>query len=117
MVFATDGVGWGVIIIVAILSVRRGESFFHTSLDFMDVREHDREVKDKDQWGAWVNNHLPDPKEQRLLQSALNNMNRASSGQNILLTLVIGAGWWLLETAVGAIVEYYVQGNWVNWFK
>ena len=107
----------GMIIIVAILSVRRGESFFRTALDFMDIRQHEREVQDRDERLSWLNKHLPDSSAQRLLQSALNDRYRNSTGQSIRMALLSSLGGWLFLTALEAIFQSYVLVSWEAWVK
>ncbi len=104
------------VVIVAILSLRRGESFFRTSLDFLDPRRRLQAATTADHWRYWVATHLPDPVQQKQLQATLNAMHQSAPGQIILKTLIIGVGWWLLTTAAGAIVELYALGVWAKLF-
>jgi len=107
----------GLIVVVAMLAIRRGESFFRTSLDFLDTRRRLQETKTADHWRYWVATQLPDPAQQKSVQVALNEMHRVAPSQAILRTLVMGVGWWLLTTAVEAIIELYAQRIWEAYYS
>lgn len=66
---------------------------------------------------AWLNARMPDPEEQKALQAALNRAYPPSRKRTLMGLLVFGAGGWLVITALGAIVEYVVQGWVSNWVR
>lgn len=106
----------GVVIVVSLLAIRRGESFFHATLDFLDMRRHTQAAATLDTWKYWVSISLPNPAQQRLVQTALNEMHRPTPGQTFSKTVILGIGWWFLITALEAIVQSYVQIYWTDWF-
>lgn len=55
----------GLIIVIAILAVRRGDSFFRTTLDFLATRRRWQETITADAWRYWIAVHLPDPTQQK----------------------------------------------------
>ncbi|NOK63783.1 MAG: hypothetical protein GFH27_549283n15 [Chloroflexi bacterium AL-W] len=106
-----------ILIIVAIISIRRGESFFQSTLDFIDMKALAKRAKTIDDWRHWLNIRLPDSNEQKELKSVLESMYPQSRGPTILHVSVFMIGSWIILTALGAIIELYVQSWWEALFK
>ncbi|MCE7981590.1 MAG: helix-hairpin-helix domain-containing protein [Caldilinea sp. CFX5] len=104
------------IIVIAILAVRRGDSFFRTTLDFLDTRRRWQETITADAWRYWIAVHLPEPEHQKSMQAALTEMHRPTAGQTLLKTFILGMGYWFLLTVIEAIVELYAQDLWAKLF-
>ncbi len=64
----------------------------------------------KGSWLRWINARLPDPEEQKALKRALDEAYPTSKWRTIAGAIVFGAGSWIVLTALGAIVEWFVQG-------
>lgn len=110
------GLVGGLVIIITIISVRRDESFFRTSLDFLDPRRRIQGISEINQWRYWVSTHLPNPDQQQQVQAALNEMHRPTTSQAAVKLLILGFGWWLLLTTVEAIVQMYALKIWESIF-
>ncbi len=111
-----SGVAGLIIVVIAVVSLRRGESFFHASLDFIDPRIIIRQQATIDDWRAWLNSRLPDPQEQKALKEALVEIYRPSASQTLVRFLVLGVGGWIVLTVIGAIIELYAQDWWQRLF-
>lgn len=114
---ALAGMSGLLIVIVSVLSIRRGETFFRTSLDFLDSRRDAQRDATMDHWRYWASINLPDPAQQRMLQAALNDMHRVGRERTVLKALIFGAGWWLIITALEAIFQQCVLILWSWLFK
>lgn len=104
------------LITVAIVALRRGDSFFLASLDMFHPQRRTQRIDTLDRWRYWLNTYLPLPANQRDVQTLLNDIYRPQTGRLVLLGAL---GWWLLGTAVGAIVQFHIQGWWqllLAWF-
>lgn len=106
-----------IVVIISFVSIRRGETFFSASLDFIDPRTIAKHKTTTDDWRMWINSHLPDPEEQKALKKALDIIYQTSPTQTMLQVLVLSIGGWLVLTALDAIVQLYVQQWWTNLFK
>lgn len=115
-VLVLSGIAGVIIVMVSITAVRRGESFFRASLDFVDFRSRARSAGEMNNWRYWVSIYLPDPEQQKLAREALNEMHRPAPGQTLLKTMILGFGWWLLITVTEAIIELYAQDIWTEVF-
>lgn len=107
----------GIVVIISFISIRRGETFFCASLDFIDPRIIAKHNTTIDDWRMWINSHLPDPEEQKALKKALDIIYQTSPTQTLLQFLVLSIGGWLVLTALDAIVQLYVQQWWTSLFK
>jgi competence ComEA-like helix-hairpin-helix protein len=105
------------VVIIATVSIRRGESFFQASLDFIDPRVLTRKQMSTDNWRTWLNANAPGSERQKALRDALNEIYRPSPTQTFLRVFVLGIGGWLVLTAISAIIELYVQNWWEGLFK
>lgn len=85
--------------------IRTGESFFDTNLLDSNVVK----TINLSTWQTWLNTRLPDIAEQRALKKALDETYRPSRARSLTGLLVVGAGGWLLLTALSAIVQWVID--------
>ncbi len=78
-----------------------------------------RRRDDKRHWLRWIATRLPDPEEQKALKRALDEAYPPSKWRTIAGAIVVGAGSRMVLTALGAIVEWFVQGwlGQIPWLK
>lgn len=107
----------GIVVIIAFVSIRRGETFFNASLDFIDSRTIAKHKTTTDDWRMWINSRLPDPEQQKALKKSLDIIYQSSPTQTWAQILVLGIGGWIILTALDAIIQLYVQQWWTNLFK
>lgn len=100
------------VVLIAVVSIRRGESFLHASLDFVDPGALARQKNTVDAWRRWLNVRLPDPVQQRELKDALEDIYRPSPVQTFARVLILNVGGWVVVAAIGAIIELYIQDWW-----
>lgn len=61
-------------------------------------------------WMRWLNEHIPNVEEQKDLQKALAKTYPPSKTKTFIGLVIIGLGGWLAVVALGAIIEWFVQG-------
>jgi len=106
-----------IVVVVALISIRRGESFFAASLDFIDPKTIARHKTTTDDWRMWINSRLPDPEQQKALKKALDSTYQSSPTQSLMQILILGIGGWIVLATLDAIIELYVQDWWKSLFK
>lgn len=104
-----------IILIIAVVGIWRGDSFFQASLDFLDPVPVLRRPTSQ-AWIAWVDKYLPDPEDQQTLKRVLQEMNPPSHIRALMNFIFVGLGLWLLQQVAGAIIEMYVQDRLRNLF-
>jgi len=108
----------GVLLVaMALDAIRHGESFFHASLDFIDSGVLARQEETADAWKTRPNERSPEYEQQRELNGILEAIHRLSLVNAFGRVVIFGVGVWLVQTAIEAIIELYVQGLWKSLFE
>lgn len=91
-------------------AIRNGTSVLSVVAGEILPAPNDRQQANTSAWMTWLNNRLPDPEQQKELQQALEQAYPPSRTRTLIGLIIFGAGSWLVVTALGAIVEWVVQG-------
>ena len=111
------GIMGGFLVLVSVIAVRRGESFFQASLALLNLKPERQNIYDLNQWRYWLNTYLPDPAQQQSVKKALDQVYRPSLGQTLLQFVVFSFGSWIMSAIAGAIIELYTQGFWEKYIQ
>ncbi len=87
-------------------------SHFQQALDFLDPTAAARDAAGTKTWIKWLNTHLPDPEQQKLLKQALDKSHPPSRVRTLGGLVTIGAGGWIVATVFSAIVQLYAIEWW-----
>jgi competence ComEA-like helix-hairpin-helix protein len=105
---------WGFLMLhFGITNIRTGKSIYWilvNSVDYVELVYRRAEIS---VWLKWINARLPDPDEQKALKRALDEAYPPSRMQTIASMIIIGAGSWLVITALESIVDFFIQ-NWLT---
>lgn len=102
--------------LIGLMGVFLGVQALRGQSDFLnDVRGFVQDGASRPQpaWMTWLNTRVPSQQDQRALQAALNRTYPPSRLRSLGGAIVVGAGGWLVITALGAIVEWLIQ-NWLD---
>ena len=93
---------------------RPGQSAFTTATGvFVGPASITRDRATQSAWMAWLHARLPDPERQKALKEALDKAYPPSRIRTALGVLVFGAGGRLVLTALGAIIEWFME-EWLS---
>lgn len=105
---------------IYIISIRRSDSFFRYSIDFINFQNLNSKKKSIEEVRQWLKDYLPNTNHQEEIRDYLNQEYRPSLPQRILQFVVVGVGGWLFITSVDAILQYYVIIWWqdfLSWWQ
>ena len=102
---------------MALDAIRHGESFFLASLDFIDLGVLARQEKTTNAWKTRPYERSPEYEQQREFNGVLKALHRSSPVKAFGRVVIFGVGIWLVQTAIEAIIELYVQGLWKSLFQ
>jgi competence ComEA-like helix-hairpin-helix protein len=90
--------------------LRTGESMFSTIIEDLIDKETLRKIAaGTKNWQTWINARLPDEDEQKELKKALEARYPPSRWRTLGGAIVLGAGSWILLTALSAVLQWFVE--------
>jgi hypothetical protein len=113
-ILALDGFGGFLFTLVGLEGIRARRSFFFGIAEWIGIiKQSDPASQSTTGYKSWINAILPDVEKQKALKRALDEMYPPSRFQTFVNILVFGAGGWLFLTALGAIIQWFVE-NWLD---